>query len=295
MGLSEPAESLVNWLLTSGARVVLIVILALVALAIGRWVSNRLFRAMAQKDEERKKRADTLSSVLAALIGIVVLSVALMMILGEFGVRIGPIIAALGIAGVAVGFGAQHLVRDVINGFFILMDDQIRVGDVVTVADKSGLVERIGLRLTVLRDLSGNVHYVPNGDITVVTNMTKGYSCYLFDIGVAYRENVDEVIDVLRQVDAELRADEAYKDDILEPIEIFGLDSFGDSAITIKARTKTRPIRQWAVGREFNRRLKQRFDELDIEIPFPHLTLYAGQDKDGTAPPIHIARAEEGE
>ncbi|MFW6153909.1 MAG: mechanosensitive ion channel family protein [Planctomycetota bacterium] len=294
MDLGEPAKSIVTWLLTSGMRIVLIIVLALLALLIGRWISNRMFRAMAEKDDERKKRADTLSSVLTTLIGIVALSVALIMILGEFGVRIGPIIAALGIAGVAVGFGAQHLVRDLINGFFILMDDQIRVGDVVSVADKAGLVERIGLRLTVLRDLSGNVHYVPNGDITVVTNMTKGYSCYLFDIGVAYRENVDEVIEVLREVDAGLRADDEYTDDILEPIEIFGLDNFGDSAITIKARTKTRPLRQWAVGREFNRRLKKRFDELDIEIPFPHLTLYAGQDKDGTAAPLHIAQAETG-
>ena len=159
----------------------------------------------------------------------------------------------------------------------------------VNIADKGGLVESVNLRMVTLRDLAGNVHFIRNGEISVVTNMTKEYSRYVFDIGVAYRENVDEVIEVIKQVDAELRADEAFKRDILEPIEILGLDQFADSAIIIKARTKTVPIRQWAVGREFNRRLKKRFDELNIEIPFPHTTLYMGRDKDGTAPPMHVA------
>jgi small conductance mechanosensitive channel len=214
--------------------------------------------------------------------------VAAVMVLAEFEVKIGPILAAAGIVGVAVGFGAQHLVRDVITGFFILLDDQIRVGDVVQIAGKGGLVEKITLRMTTLRDLAGNVHYVRNGEISVVTNMTKEYSRYVFDIGVAYREDVDQVIEVVKQVDEELRVDPAFSADILEPIEILGLDQFGDSAIIIKARTKTKPIKQWAVGREFNRRLKKRFDEKDIEIPFPHVTLYLGQAKDGTAAPMNV-------
>lgn len=151
------------------------------------------------------------------------------------------------------------------------------------------MVEKINLKTTILRDLAGNVHYVPNGQIDVVTNITKDYSRYVFDIGVAYREDIDEVIELIKTVDKELRSDPGFKDDILEPIEILGLDQFGESAITVKARTKTLPIKQWGVAREFNRRLKKKFDENNIEIPFPHLTLYMGQDKKGQAPPLHFA------
>ena len=208
--------------------------------------------------------------------------------MGQLDIPIGPVLASAGIVGVALGFGGQHLVKDVISGFFILLDDQVRVGDVVQIAGKGGLVESINLRMTILRDRAGNVHYVRNGEINVVTNMTKEYSRYVFDIGVAYREDVDEVIEVIKGVDENLRNDPQFKDDILEPIEILGLDQFADSAMIIKARTKTKPIRQWAVGREFNKRLKKMFDEKDIEIPFPHVTLYMGQDKDGQSPPLRV-------
>jgi small conductance mechanosensitive channel len=211
-----------------------------------------------------------------------------MTILGELGVEIGPVLAAAGIAGLAVGFGAQSLVKDVINGFFILLEDQIRVGDVVKVAGQGGVVEKVNLKMTVLRDFSGNVHYVPNGSIDLVTNMTKEYSRYVFEIGVAYREDVDEVSAVIREVDEDLRNDPDFCQDILEPIEVFGLDQFGDSALIIKARVKTKPIKQWRVAREFNRRLKRKFDEKNIEIPFPHVTLYMGQDKQGEAAPMRV-------
>jgi small-conductance mechanosensitive channel len=179
-------------------------------------------------------------------------------------------------------------VQDVISGFFILLEDQIRVGDVVDVNGKGGLVERVTLRMTVLRDLSGNVHFIRNGQINVVTNMTKDYSYYLFNVGVAYREDVDEVIKVLKELDEGLRDDPDYKDDILAPLEILGVDQFADSAVIIKARAKTMPIQQWRIGREFNRRMKKKFDELDIEIPFPHVTLYVGKDKEGKAPPLDV-------
>ena len=240
-------------------------------------------------DEEYKKRADTLSAVIGYLITVTIIVIAAMMILPEIGIEIGPVLAAAGVLGVAVGFGAQHLVQDVISGFFILLDDEIRVGDVVEIAGKSGLVERLNLRMIVLRDVAGNVHYVRNGKIDIVTNMTKDFSRYVFDIGVAYREDVDEVIKVVRQVDEELRSDPEFAPDILEPIEILGLDQFADSAVIIKARTKTKPCKQWSVGREFNRRLKKKFDEKNIEIPFPHMTLYMGQDKAGQAPPLNVA------
>jgi moderate conductance mechanosensitive channel len=206
--------------------------------------------------------------------------------LGKLGVQIGPVIAAAGIVGLAVGFGAQTLVQDIISGFFILLEDQVRVGDVVSLNDKGGLVERITLRMIVLRDLAGNVHFVRNGQINVITNMTKEYSRYVYDVGVAYRENVDEVIAVLKGIDEEMRRDPAFKDDIIAPLEVLGVDKFDSSAVVIKARTTTKPIHQWRVGREFNRRMKMRFDELGIEIPFPHLTLYPGKDKAGNSPSL---------
>jgi small-conductance mechanosensitive channel len=280
-----------NWVLTSGLRLVLIFVLTAVALKAARIISRRVVAMVSagRTDSEALKRSETLGSVIRHALTIVIFIVAVMMALKEFGVDIGPVIAAAGVVGVAVGFGAQNLVKDVISGFFILLEDQIRVGDVVEIAGKAGLVEKVNLRMTILRDLSGNVHYVRNGHIDVVTNMTKEYSFYVFEIGVAYRENVDEVIKVVREVDEELRRDPQYRDDILEPLEVLGLDKFGDSAVIIKARTKTLPVKQWGVGREFNRRMKIKFDEKNIEIPFPHITLYIGKDKEGKSPPLDIS------
>ena len=282
----------IEWSLSNGLKIVLTVILTLIALQVARSLSNRFIALVlkhGEDDQEFQKRTQTLGSILRYVLIITILIVGIMIILKEVGIAIGPLLAAAGIVGLAVGFGAQSLVKDVITGFFILLEDQIRVGDVVQIAGKTGIVEKINLRTTMLRDLAGNAHYVPNGAIDAVTNMTKEYSRYVFEIGVAYREDVDEVIEVMKQVDEELRNDPNYKDDILEPLEVFGLDQFGNSALIIKARTTTKPIRQWAVGREFNRRLKKTFDEKNIEIPFPHVTLYMGQDKQGQAPPLHVA------
>lgn len=291
MNINEYLALVGQWFLTSGLRIVLVAILTMAALKAARILSTKLLSAFKKHkiDVEFQKRADTLNSVIRYILTIGILIVATMMILRELGVEIGPILAAAGVVGLAVGFGAQNLVKDVISGFFILLEDQIRVGDVVQIAGKAGLVEKVNLRMVILRDLAGNVHYVPNGQIDVVTNMTKDYSRFVFDIGVAYRENVDDVIEIIKQVDEDLRNDPKFKDDILEPIEVLGLDQFADSAVVIKARTKTQPIKQWNVAREFNRRLKNRFDEEDIEIPFPHRTLYLGTDKAGEAPPLNIA------
>lgn len=281
-----------KWLVTDGLRILLILILMFVFIKIAQLLSDRMFKRFKKTkreiDDEFKKRADTLSSVIGNILTICIIIVAVITIMGQLDIPIAPVLASAGIIGVALGFGAQHLVKDVISGFFILLDDQIRVGDVVQIAGKGGLVENINLRMTILRDLAGNVHYVRNGEIDVVTNMTKEYSRYVFDIGVAYREDVDEVIETIKQVDENMRKDPQFKDDILEPVEILGLDQFADSAIIIKARTKTKPIKQWAVGREFNKRLKKLFDEKDIEIPFPHITLYMGQDKQGQSPPLNL-------
>lgn len=291
MEMNAYLQKMINWCLSSGLHIVLVLTLTLVALKAAKVLSKRLvdFIVRQKEDPEFQKRTQTLASIIRYISVITILLVGTMMVLKEFGIEIGPLLAAAGIVGLAVGFGAQSLVKDVISGFFILLEDQIRVGDVVQIAGKGGLVEKINLKTTILRDLAGNVHYVPNGHIDVVTNMTKDYSRYVFDIGVAYRENVDEVIEVIKEVDKELRNDPDYKDDILEPVEILGLDQFADSAVIVKARTTTMPIKQWRVGREFNRRLKMKFDERGIEIPFPHVTLYMGQDKQGQSPPLRIA------
>lgn len=294
MNFQEFLNQASGWLLATGIRVLVIFILMMIAVKLSGWVTNRVFASFGDEDDpERKKRADTLSSLIRYVLVVSVFGVGLVMILGEFGIAIGPILAAAGIVGLAVGFGAQQLVQDVISGFFIILEDQIRVGDVVQIAGKGGLVEKVNLRMTIIRDLAGNVHFVRNGHIDVVTNMTKEYSRYVFDIGIAYREDVDQVIEVIRQVHAELRKDEDFGKDIIDDIEILGLDQFADSAVIIKARTTTKPIKQWRIGREFNRRLKRKFDELDIEIPFPHTTLYVGQNKDGSSPPLNINMASD--
>lgn len=281
-------------LLRSGFHILIILLLAWIALKMAKKLSQGLVRFVTRQkeDEEFQKRTRTLGEVVRYVIVLVVFAVATMTVLKELGIDIGPVLAAAGIVGLAVGFGAQSLVKDVISGFFILLEDQIRVGDVINIADKGGLVEKVGLRTTVLRDLQGNVHYVPNGNISVVTNMTKEFSRYVFDIGVAYREDVDKVIEVIKGIDEEMRQDPEFRDDIIEPIEIMGLDQFANSAIVIRARTTTLPIKQWRVGREFNRRIKKKFDELNIEIPFPHVTLYMGEGKDGKSPPLRVVKEE---
>jgi moderate conductance mechanosensitive channel len=290
MELSEYLTMARFWLLSTGLRILLLVVVTVLILKAMKILSARLSKILVldKEDPEAEKRAKTLGAVVHNLLRVVILLMVAMTLLAQLGVAIGPLLATAGIAGLAVGFAGQSLVKDFINGFFILMQNQIRVGDVVQVAGKGGLVERVTLRMTTLRDLYGNVHYIPNGNIDLVTNMTKEFSRYVFDIGVAYREDVDEVIAVIRQVDEEMRNDPQFKDDILEPIEILGLDRFGDSAVVVRARTTTKPIRQWTVGREFNRRLKKKFDAMGIEIPFPHVTLYMGQDKKGQAPPLRV-------
>ena len=292
MNIQALIEKVSQWLIEHGLNILFILILMFVLIKIAHAATERFYRrykkGKREADDEFRKKADTLSSITASVLTIIIIIIAAITLMGELDIPIGPVLASAGIVGVALGFGAQHMVKDVISSFFILLDDQIRVGDVVQIAGKGSLVENINLRMTILRDLAGNVHYVRNGEIDVVTNMTKEYSRYVFDVGVAYREDVDEVIEVIKQVDEDLRNDPQFKDDILEPVEILGLDQFADSAIIIKARTKTKPIKQWAVGREFNKRLKKLFGEKDIEIPFPHITLYMGQDKQGQSPHLNL-------
>lgn len=286
----ELIEKAVAWLIATGLKLLFIIAIILVLLRVCRVLSRRLEKVFlkGREDEESQKRARTLSNLVNQFLRVVVLVIAVMTILGALDIQIAPVLATAGVAGLAVGFAAQSLIKDVINGFFIILWDQIRVGDVISVAGKSGAVEAISLKMTVLRDLEGNVHYIPNGLIDVVTNMTRDFSRFVFDIGVSYFENVDEVTGVLRKIDQELRSDPAFAGDILEPLEVLGLDRFADSALIIRARITTRPGRQWAVAREFNRRLKIAFDRQGISIPFPHLTMFVGQDKSGKSKPLSV-------
>jgi small conductance mechanosensitive channel len=285
-----------DWISTSGLRIIIIA----VVIALFFSVMNRVLAKFRRVYEGRLstgaqlQRADTLTHVMRDVIRIAILFIGSMMILAEVGVDLKPLLAAAGIGGLAIGFGAQSLVKDMISGFFILLEDSVRVGDVVEIAGVGGLVEEVKLRTITLRDLSGNVHVVPTGAIDKVKNMTKIYSYYLFDVAVAYREDVDEVMTLLKAIGEELRQDAGFREDILETLEMLGVDQFADSAVIIKCRIKTKPIQQWRVGREMNRRIKKSFDAKGIEIPFPHRTIYWGQAKHGTAPlsVVHVQREQ---
>lgn len=216
-----------------------------------------------------EKRVKTLTGLLRTVATIGVWTIVIVSVLNEMGINIGPILAGVGIAGLAVGFGAQNLVRDVISGFFMILENQVRVGDVAVVNGTSGLVESITFRTIVLRDVAGTVHVFPHGSIITLANHTMYWSAYVLDVPVAYSEDIDHATKVMRQVADELTADPEFTDKIISPIEIFGVDSFGPSEVLIKARLKTLPAEQWTVGREYRRRLKYAFDREKIEIPFP--------------------------
>jgi small conductance mechanosensitive channel len=288
----------VGWLSSEPTRVLggtLFRVLLILGASIATWeVSNGFIQSYLEaKDgsgevKVRSARIRTLMAVArnALMAGLSV--VATLLILSELGINIAPLLAGAGVVGLAVGFGAQTLVKDIITGVFILFQDLIAVGEVVKVGDTGGLVEAVSIRNVRLRDLSGTVHTIPFSSITTISNLTKDFSYYVLDVGVAYKEDVDEVMEILRQIGKDLRSDPEFAPLILAPLEVLGLDKFADSAIIIKARIKTIPIQQWAVGRELNRRMKRRFDELGIEIPFPHQTVYFGADKEGGAPPARI-------
>jgi small-conductance mechanosensitive channel len=270
-----------EWATTSGLRVLLIGVAMLVLLALLKRSVARL-RGLyegALPIHVQLKRMHTLTNIVRDAVRLVILFVGMTMILSEIGVDLKPLLAAASLGGLAIGFGAQSLVKDLISGFFILWEDSIRVGDVVEVAGVSGLVEEVELRAIKLRDASGNLHVVPNGVVDKVKNFTRDYSYYLFDIAVAYRENVDEVMAILQMIAEDLRRDSQFADDILEPLEMWGVDQFTDSAVIIKSRIKTEPLKQWRIGREMNRRIKNTFDMKGIAISFPHQTIYWGEPK----------------
>ena len=276
------AKSLV--LMEACLRLLLIGVVAYIGIRAVRFGLHKLesiLLTVGEKDDKNRvaaeKRVKTLIGLLLTICLTLVWVIAVVMGLDQIGLDITPIIASAGIVGLAVGFGAQNLVRDVINGFFMILENQVRIGDVAVVNGTGGLVEAISFRTITLRDLSGTVHIFPNGTVTTMANMTKGWSAYVMEIGVAYKEDTDKVVAVMKQVADKLQQDPVIGIKMIEPIEIMGVDAFGDSAVVIKARMKTLPIEQWSVGREYRRRLKKAFDQENIEIPFPHRTLYMGE------------------
>jgi len=283
-----------DWLplLRSMARVGLILAIAWLLLALARRLIRmfRVYMSNRADDPEDQRRIETLARVFRYIATVVITLVAGMLALSELGISIAPILGAAGVVGLAVGFGAQSLIKDYFTGFFLLLENQIRQGDVVEAGGKGGLVEEVTLRYLRLRDFEGSVHYVPNGLITTVTNKSRGFAQALIKVGIAYRENVDEAFEAMRAVGADMRADPAFAERILEDLEIVGVDDWADSAVLLACRFKVKPLEQWAVRREFLRRLKLAFDARGIEIPYPHLTVYAGVDKRGEAPAFRLLR-----
>jgi len=277
-------RSLLDKSITSIAIIFLgMILFVLLRLGVGKF-ETLITKQDVLREDELTLRVKTLSKLFNWIGGFVVFGLIIYMLLENLGISVAPLLAGAGIIGLAFGFGGQYLIRDLINGLFILIEGQYRISDVVKIGEYGGLVENINLRITTLRDLRGRIIIVPNGEIKTVVNYTKEYAQALLDIGVAYKENVDKVMDVIKQVGEEMRGDKYFGRLILGDLEMLGVDDFADSAVIIKFRMKTLPIRQWEVMREFRRRLKNRFDELGIEIPFPHRTMYWGSDKDNMWP-----------
>lgn len=245
-------------------------------------------------DHEAVKRAETLGRVFRYLVAVVVSMLAGMLVLSELGVSVAPILGAAGVAGLAVGFGAQSLVKDYFTGFFLLIEDQIRQGDVVKLGDHAGVVEQVTLRYVQLRDYDGHVHFVPNGMITSVVNLGRGHAQAVVDIGVAYSTDLDAAMSLMRDVAAELQRDPAHAARILDPLEMAGVERWDDSSVVIRARFRVAPLEQWTVRREYLRCLKIAFDRAGIEIPFPQLTVHVpavraveAREPVGGAGPVH--------
>ena len=272
------------WLTTSGIKIIGILIGLVILSQISRWSVGWVERLIPEKDPvqaaEVKKRAQTLGNTLRDALLVIFSFVALLMILGELGIQLGPLLATAGIGALAIGFGAQSLVKDVINGFFIILENQYRIGDAIDVAGVSGLVESLTLRRTVLRDLEGRVHIIPNGEIKIVSNLSKEWARSVLDIGISYREDLDRIIALFSQIGKEMETDERFKEALLEPLQILGVERFGESQLVIRLAVKTAPLKQWEVSRELRKRIKNRFDEEGIQTPYPHRILFWGEPQE---------------
>src|SRR5688572_3405434 len=287
----------VNWrdalqrdvLLTNLIKISVVLLIAIIGYRILRISINRIVNRPIDEDDVlvrrlREQRARTLGSLLGSVALVAIVVIVVLTILDILLDDIGPILASFGILGLAISFGAQSLVKDVIAGTFMLLEGQFGIGDVVRIEGVAGMVEKITLRTTVLRDLEGVVHVIPSGSITRVSNLTKAWSRAVLDVGVAYREDIDRVLDVLRRLLTEFYRDAEWGALLLEEPEVLGIQAFGDSAVMVRCVAKTLPLKQWDVARELRRRIKNRFDRENIEIPYPHMTFYWGENQAPTLP-----------
>ncbi|MDX1652651.1 MAG: mechanosensitive ion channel family protein [Brumimicrobium sp.] len=284
---NEFLQNAASWVVNDLPGLIVITIVFLILFKSIKYIVrgfSKVLHSKSSDDEiaksERLKRITTLTGIISTILKIVIVFLFVVIILEKLGVAIGPILASAGIIGLAVGFGAQELVRDMISGFFILLENQIRVGDAVELNGTWGVVESIELRTIKLRDVSGVVHVFQNGKINTLANMSKDWSAIALNIGVAYKEKYDHVVEVIHKVGADMYERSEFRDKMLEPLEVAGLNDFADSAIIIRVVIKTKPGLQWETGREFRRRLKEAFDAANIEIPFPHRTIYWGEKID---------------
>jgi moderate conductance mechanosensitive channel len=271
-------EAFGRWALDAGIRIILIAIVAYFVIRVGSAAARRFEREMSTGTGldvlERTKRAHTLAQLLQKTLHVAVIGLAGLMILRELQVDITPVLTGAGIVGLAVGFGAQTLVRDVITGFFLILEDQVRVGDVAVVNGQGGLVEQVNLRTIVLRDEQGTVHVFPNGEVKTLANQSKDFSYFVISIPIAYDEDPDRVVAAMHEAAATLTADDEFKPHILTPLEVYGIDALEAGQFTIKGRIKTVPMKQWTVGRELRRRITRVFKERDIQMPLPTMHLY---------------------
>jgi small conductance mechanosensitive channel len=260
-----------SWLLAASLRIAVIAIAAYLVIRIGSAAARRFEREMSRGTGldavERTKRAQTFGRFLQRTLSVVVAVMAGLMILRELDIDITPVLTGAGIAGIAIGFGAQTLVRDVISGFFLIFEDQVRVGDVVNVNGQGGLVEEVNLRTLVLRDEQGAVHIFPNGEVKTLANMSKDFSYYVITVGVAYDDDVDRAVDAMTDAAASMMDEPDFKPYILTPLEVFGVDAFEPGQLVIKARIKTVPLKQWLVGRELRKRIARIFSDRGIHMP----------------------------
>lgn len=279
--IQQWTDQLIPWLLSHGIRIVLIAVGAFLLYKVISRIIRKAVRIAVAPDksmppEAETKRENTLIRIFNGSLGIVIITLALMMILQESGIEIAPILAGAGIVGLAVGFGGQYLIRDIISGLFIILENQYRIGDVININSTGGLVEDISLRMTTLRDLDGTVHHIPHGEIKQVSNLSKKFARLNINIGVAYHTNLEHVIAVINKTGNDLAEDPLFKDAILSPPNFLRIDDFGDSAIIIKILGDTAPLKQWEISGEFRKRLKIAFDREGIEIPFPQRVVHMG-------------------
>lgn len=286
----EPAKLLDLGL--QATKFVVVIVVALIVLRLVKTAIERVGKRMQQRGStiDDQKRVETLTRVLKYVANVVVLLLGALIALGTIGISIAPVLAAAGVVGLAVGFGAQSLVKDYFTGIVLLIENQIRAGDFIEVGGKSGTVENVTLRYVRMRDAHGNVHFVPNGQIDSVTNSTMDFAYAVIDVGIAYKEDVEGAIQVMQKVGSELTEDPEWGAKITEPMSTFGVQELADSAVIVRVRFKTTPGDQWAIRREYNKRIKAAFDNVGIEIPFPHVTMYPGAGVEiGGSPAPQIA------